>query len=130
MNRLKDKKVYLAAPYSHENSIVERARFDIINHFTGQLMHLGVLVFSPISHTHPIAITCGLPTDAEFWLKYDETFVEWAEILVILNIDGWETSKGVAREVEIFNDGTKPLYLWNPWTTDSDFVLNRYRPAK
>jgi hypothetical protein len=38
----------------------------------GKLMQLGLLVFSPISHTHPIAVGCELPTGWDYWRKYDQ----------------------------------------------------------
>ena len=66
-----------------------------------ELMAQGLLIFSPISHTHPIHLAGNLPGDWEFWKEYDRSFLEWADELWVMRIDGWEQSKGVKAEIEI-----------------------------
>ena len=52
-------KIYLAIPYS---GMAEES-FRIANEVSAKLMNEGHIVFSPISHSHPIAIAHNLPTD-------------------------------------------------------------------
>ena len=68
--------IYLACPYSHPDRTVRLARFDAANRAAGALMREGYHVFSPISHTHPIAEACELPLDFSFWEQYDRELAE------------------------------------------------------
>ena len=41
----------------------------------------------------------GLPTSTEWWLQHDWAYIDMADELYVLCQDGWDVSKGVAREV-------------------------------
>lgn len=92
---------YLACPYSHPDREVRVARFEAANRAADVLMKRGEMVFSPISHTHPIAEACDLPLGWEFWRAFDHAYLAASKSLVILCIDGWRESVGVAGEIEI-----------------------------
>jgi nucleoside 2-deoxyribosyltransferase len=95
------KKVYLACPYSHEDEKVMVERFNMANKAAALLMKKGCyVVFSPISHSHPISLHIDNCKDHDFWLKQDYEFMKWCDKLIILEIEGWEESKGVNREIE------------------------------
>lgn len=88
--------------------------FRIANEVSARLMNDGHIVFSPISHSHPIAIAHNLPTDWEFWKKFDESFIEWCDELwvVIIGENGEELankSKGVTAERQIAIQNGKPI---------------------
>lgn len=105
------KKIYLACPYTSSTEIEEK-RFQAANEQAAELMAQGYLVFSPISHTHPIHLSGCLPGDWEFWKEYDQTFIEWCDEVWIMRIPGWEESKGVKAEIKIARDlGKKVVYL-------------------
>ncbi len=70
----------------------------------------GFLVFSPISHTHPIAEAGDLPKGWEFWESYDRTFLEWCDRLHVLKLPGWRESIGVAAEIQIAGQLGKPVF--------------------
>lgn len=75
-------------------------------------MSQGVLVFSPISHTHGIACHGGLPTDWRFWERYDRAMLAACSRLLVLRLDGWDRSVGVAAEIRIAREtGTEVLYI-------------------
>lgn len=106
---------YLAGPYSHPDRAVRVQRFEQLNAFAAQLMTAGELVYSPISHTHPIAEAGALPLDWEFWKKYDTAFIEHSRRVVVLMLDGWRESKGVTAEIEIAKTlGTPVEYVTQP----------------
>ncbi len=107
-------KIYLACPYSDLNPSVRSARFEQVNLAAGKLMNEGHLVFSPISHTHPIAIACNLPLDFDFWEAYDRTFLEWCDMMYVLTLDDWLKSKGVIKEMDIAKELGKPIHFINP----------------
>jgi len=92
---------YLAGPYSHPDRAVRVARFEAINKVAAELMRKGLLVYSPISHTHPIAEAGDLPLGWDFWCKYDTAFIEHSNKVIVLMLDGWEASNGVAAEISL-----------------------------
>ena len=75
-------KIYLALPYSG----MEEMSFEIANKIAAKLMREGHIVFSPISHSHPIAIKHNLPGNWEFWKEFGESFVDWAEQIHVVCI--------------------------------------------
>ena len=76
-------KIYLAIPYTFNPEL----SFKIANRMSAELMKKGHVVFSPISHSHPIAdfLPDALRTNSNWWMTQDLPFVEWAdEILVVV----------------------------------------------
>lgn len=100
---------YLAAPYSHPDRSVRVARFEAINKVAAKLMSDGALVYSPISHTHPIAEAGSLPIGWDFWQTYDKAFIYHSRKVVVLMLDGWQQSKGVTAEIAIATDAGIPI---------------------
>ena len=109
------KKIYLATPYStNADSVLRIARFEAVNIVAAKLMSEGNLVFSPISHTHPIVLAGDLPTGWEFWKEYDRSFIEWADEVHVFKQDGWQISTGVTAEIKIANEmGKSVQYIAN-----------------
>jgi hypothetical protein len=93
--------IYLAAPYSHADPAVRQERFERINAAASYLMRRGLRIFSPISHTHPIALAGGLPLGWDFWEGYDTEILSVCRAIVVLMLPGWDTSKGVHGEAQI-----------------------------
>lgn len=92
---------YLACPYSHDKRSVRVKRFEAVNRVAGRLMREGKQVFSPISHTHPIAEATELPLGWDFWQEYDRAFIEHSKEVIVLMLPGWKESTGVTAEIEI-----------------------------
>ncbi len=108
------KKIYLATPYSHKDFVVMLHRFHQVNKAAASLMKEGDLVYSPISHTHPIALAGDLPKGWDYWEAYDLTFIEWADELYVLMQPGWKESVGVTAEIKIAKSMGKPvIYIEN-----------------
>lgn len=65
----KDEIIYLAIPYTW-NAIES---FNVANEIAGRLMKEGYIVFSPISHSHPISQHLGqdIQFDHNFWINQD-----------------------------------------------------------
>ena len=93
--------IYLASPYSHPLPEVREARFRTVCRVAARLMSEGAIVFSPIAHSHPIAMAGQLPTDWTFWDRYDRAMLEASAELWVLQLDGWRTSTGVVAEIDI-----------------------------
>ena len=91
-------KIFLCAPYTHQDPVIVTARVKAINAHAALLMNQGHIVFSPISHSHYIAIENNLPTTFEFWQKQNHAMIDWCDTMVILTIPGWSISKGIKDE--------------------------------
>lgn len=103
---------YLATPYTKFPGGIDAA-FKMAAHAAARCVRYGLPIFSPIAHTHPIAIEGGIdPLDLETWLRVDQPFIEAAAGLIVYQADGWESSKGIAHEIEAFQRAGKPvLYM-------------------
>ncbi len=92
--------VYLASPYAHASEQVRIHRFDVACSVSATLMRTGLHVFSPIAHSHPIAMHGLDAVDHGFWLTFDQWFLDRCEEMLVLTIPGWRESKGVTWEIE------------------------------
>jgi len=91
---------YLAVPYTDPDPEVMRSRFELANRTAAKYMKQGIFIFSPISHSHPIA-QYGLPLDWEYWQHYDREIMSICDELWIVMANGWEQSKGIKAEIEM-----------------------------
>lgn len=98
---LEDRIIYLASPYSHSDKDVVEKRFAQVREITANLTKFGYIIFSPILHSHPLAVQHGLKGDWDFWKRIDEAFIKASGLLLVAKIDGWEQSKGVTAEIKI-----------------------------
>jgi len=104
--------VYLACPYSDPNPLVMTARFLEANEMAAKMVNAGYVVFSPISHFHPIAEAGKLPTSWEFWEKIDRAYLSVCSQIFVLRLPGWKISKGVNAEIAIAKEiGIPVIYL-------------------
>lgn len=103
--------IYVASPYSHPDKVQEEINFLRVVRATGWLMntYLDKSFYSPICHTHPIATRCQLPGTWDFWKQFDEAMLSCFNELWVLCIPGWNSSKGVAAEVEIATSMGLPI---------------------
>lgn len=108
------KAIYLASPYTTDNYWDREERWDRVCEAAAKLMIEGHIVFSPVAHSHPIAqyLPENLVTDHDFWMKQDIEILLHCSELVVLKLDGWEQSKGVAREIqEALDHGIPVRYM-------------------
>lgn len=90
--------IYLASPYTHSDPAIREQRFEAVCLAAGKLMAAGEHVFSPIAHTHPIAVRCDLPKGWEFWQSYDRAMIRFCDRFMVLTLPGWLQSTGVCAE--------------------------------
>jgi nucleoside 2-deoxyribosyltransferase len=105
--------IYLAAPYSHPEPSVREQRFRAACIAAARLIRAGHVIFSPISHGHPIA-AYGLPTDWWFWERHDREQLAQCDEVVVLTLDGWRKSVGVQAEIRIAGELGKPVRYLTP----------------
>lgn len=125
------KLTYLATPYTHKDHYMMVARHLVVNHVAADLMNQGYYIFSPISHTHPIAEAGKLPRGWEYWQGYDKTILSTCERLIVLQIPGWEESTGVTAEIQIATELGLPIeYIDFPDFTLYDSIVNSCKEAE
>lgn len=103
-------KAYLASPYTNDDKKIVEFRVKKTNKAAAELMSQGHIVFSPISHSHHMAMENDMPTTFEFWKKQNHAFIDWCDGVYILELQGWKESKGVADEMEYAIKTGKPIY--------------------
>lgn len=105
---------YLATPYTKYEGGIDLA-FAEAARIAALLLTTGVRVYSPIAHTHPLAIYGNLdPLDHSIWLPFDEAMMEAADCLIVARMKGWDVSYGVQHEIEFFRSDRKPVVFIDP----------------
>ena len=106
--------IYVGTPYTRYPGGIEVAFIDACR-LTAQLLSEGLCVYSPIAHTHPLAIHGGLdPLDHSIWLPFDAAIMEKSDAMVVAMMTGWEASYGVRHEIQVFVEAGKPVYFLDP----------------
>jgi nucleoside 2-deoxyribosyltransferase len=100
--------IYLASPYSHADPAVREARYQAACRTTAALLRAGLVVFSPIVHSHPL-VAFALPTGWDFWERIDRAYLARCDELVVLMLDGWKESTGVRAEIALARGLGKPV---------------------
>lgn len=93
--------IYLASPYSAPTPEQREQRFLEACRAAAYLMKHGYVVFSPIAHTHPIAINNELPKGWDFWSRQDGELLKRMDMVLVLCLEGWSESVGVQAEIAL-----------------------------
>lgn len=105
---------YLASPYSKFAGGIDAA-FRLACEQTALLNRAGVDVFSPIVHSHAVAVHGGLDTmDHDLWMRLDQPFMDAARGCIFLLAEGWRESKGMAIEFAEFKYSGKSVIEMTP----------------
>ena len=105
---------YVATPYS-DFAGGHLMAFELACKNTATLMLAGVPVFSPIAHSHPLSVHGGLPlVGHNFWVKIDAPLLAACDGLIVVQMAGWEKSRGVAHEIAEFTRRDQPIVYWDP----------------
>lgn len=112
---------YLATPYTKYPAGIDLA-FREAAEIAAALLKEGIKVYSPIAHTHPLALYGKLdPLDHKIWLPFDQAMMDASDALVVAHMSGWDQSFGVAHEIKVFAEQGKPIFDLDPKT----FALTR-----
>ena len=102
---------YLATPYSKYPDGIEAA-FNLALDNMGLLIQAGIPVYSPIAHSHPIAMRCNIdPFDHSIWMPVDQPMINACTGIIMLMADSWEFSYGMNYELKDFQSKNKPV-VW------------------
>ncbi len=113
---------YVATPYSKHPAGIQAA-FDDAALETARLVKHGVAVFSPIVHSHPIAIAGEInPLDHGIWLPVCGPFIARCDGIVMCMMEGWRYSYGMNVELNAFKDAGKPVVWMTPGRVPTEFL--------
>lgn len=107
--------IYLSSPYSHHDAEVREARFVAACRAAAKLIQEGLVIYSPIAHSHPIEVHGMKQIESSaFWKRQDVPMLRHASELLVLRLPGWEDSAGIKWEVEMANDLYLPVSYMDP----------------
>jgi hypothetical protein len=107
---------YTATPYSKWPAGIEDA-YRMACRETARLLKAGINAYSPIAHTHGVAMHGGIdPLSHEIWLAADRPLMDAACGLIVVRATGWEDSYGIGEEIKVFKAAGKPILYIDPST--------------
>jgi Domain of unknown function (DUF1937) len=106
--------IYLATPYTHPDEAVREQRYHEALLAVKWLLREHMWVYSPIVHCHHLATCYRLPHDAKFWWDYNSHMLSRADELMVLALEGWQDSMGVAQECDFAYQLNKPVRFMTP----------------
>lgn len=107
---------YFAHPYTvKDNSgnhilAAEQANFQLCCYRSAELLHRGVMVYSPIAHTHPIHVAWPQflqNGEWKLWMTLGNLIMDRCEFTGIILAPKWDMSKGCKAERERFDNEKK-----------------------
>lgn len=105
--------VYVAIPHTDPDPKVRDGRWHIENLAAAHIIKTQhAVVHSPITMTDPldrVLAGSGKTLGSEYWVQFDQTFMEACSRMVIAKIPGWDKSKGIAREIKHFEAKGEPV---------------------
>lgn len=114
---------YLATPYRAFAGDFDEA-CEAACEQAAHLMDAGVLVFSPVSHTHGIARQMPVQnhTDNDFWMRQDLAVLDRCDGLIVCKLSNWDKSEGVRQEIEHAANRRIPIVYMEPGEVDEALV--------
>lgn len=109
--------IYLACPYTDPDPAVRKARFEVATAVAAEFIRKGRIVYSPITMTHPIDMVLAGESNtlgSDYWVAFDEAFMEMCSEMVVVKLDGWEKSSGIKREIAYFTNCKKLIRYMDP----------------
>ena len=113
IDQLHGELAYLGSPYSKRAEKLGGLGAAYIEacQLTARLIQAGVRVFSPICHSHGIALHGNIdPLDQTFWTDFDAVMLHVCRVLIVAHLDGWQESTGIAHEIEFFEQRGRPIF--------------------
>lgn len=114
-----EKLFYFAHPYTVKDNegknvhALEESNFNLCCERAGELFKKGYLVYSPLSHSHPIHVRNPeflQNNEWNLWMKLDKKIIEICNGIILA--PKWETSKGCIEEKRIFEEKGLEILLY------------------
>ena len=110
--------IYVASPYTDPDPEVMQLRWEQAVHTVSLLAKCrpSVAIYSPIVHWHLVAVRHNLPRDAGFWWAQNRQMLRRCTQVLVLRLEGWDASKGIAQELAEARRRGRDIVLWDPLT--------------
>jgi hypothetical protein len=118
------KLIYMASPHANIDPLVREDRYNRAMRALSQLLQEGHLVFSPIVHTHEMAKMYAWPNTFDYYRELDLAWLDRADEIWVLMLDGWDKSKGVTAEITRMAELGKPIWMLE-WSDKEGIVSIR-----
>jgi hypothetical protein len=124
--------IYLACPYSHDDPAIREERFLAVTKAAASLTNAGLLVYSPITHGHPM-VAFGVQGDFEFWRQHARAMIERCGLVLVFCLDGHLSSVGVKEELLAAEELGKPQFYCTEeniqdqfWRTKLKYLVSEF----
>ena len=101
--------IYLASPFAHPSAEVREARLEAVRYVCGKMIDEGRIVLSPLVYAGELAQR-GFHAP-QGWYAWDLQFLARADELLVLQLPGWQESKGVLVEIAAAQARNLPIRL-------------------
>ena len=108
--------LYLSLPYSSPDPSVRAERAAIARRLMATLIAAGHVTVCPVAMNHEaveLLRTAGSPSGA-YWRELESRLAAICDELVVLRATGWRESRGVTREIALFEKFGKPVRFLDP----------------
>jgi hypothetical protein len=113
---------FIATPYSKHPEGLDAA-FEAAIQARGLLLKHHIPCYSPIVHSHPVAMACRLdPRDLSIWLPAEKPIRAGACGVIMLREVSWDTSEGMKIEWDEFREAGKPVVWMDPGQITSELL--------
>ena len=100
--------IYIACPYMHEDMSVMLSRVKASERYFASLVSDGIFAINPIS-CHYAARDNDLELGWEFWEAMDKKLIDISKEIHVLQLSGWQESRGVQSEIAYANESGIPI---------------------
>lgn len=100
--------IYLAAPYNDKCSLIIQSRMEAVYEAMAEYTKRGEYIITPLV-MHEVVTRHGIDGTFEFWRGYCFDLLIKCDKMVVLMLDGWTNSSGVASEIEFCNLNNIPV---------------------
>lgn len=104
--------IYISSPYTDRDQEVIDRRMEVLTLFVRELMLGGESPISIPLHFHQMVKDGVLPISGEFWERYYTPILVSARVVYVLMLDGWDTSSGIAKELQLAVDSGIPVVYY------------------
>ena len=87
--------LYIATPYGSEDPNVVKIRTEYATRLNRYLHQCGIMAYVPVAYT-TIDLDQNIPED--HWYDFGLAMLEHADALIVVQLPGWEQSKGIELE--------------------------------
>ena len=89
--------LYIASPYTSDEHDVMLSRVEAVSEVTEKIIENfeHIIPFSPVAYTHSLSEGVDRYVD---WYEFDLVFLNRCDMLLVLKLEGWESSYGIGLE--------------------------------